>query len=318
MKSLTRDILFSLVCFIIILTASVLLYFQLTARISHIQAEQIGTISFKRKVAERKFSERSIWEGLDQLSPVYNYDSIRTASNSEAIVHLQNGTEIMLDENTLIFLKVEGKDVGIDFSKGSISANSSKDKPETKINIQSPEALINVEKGKIDISKSNERINFNLSDGNAVITNKKGSVFVSKDQSASIDKEEIDLISYDISLKLPRSNFIFVTDKDQADIPFSWIYDKKDDFNFELYKGKKILFSRKIKGNLFNISLGEGAYSWRIIAASDSKASSMTGKFSILKDIPAQIISPLDDPVSGDHVRIEWSKSLLSTSGGLE
>lgn len=226
MKSLTRDILFSLACFIILLTASVLLYFQLTARISHVNAEQIGTISFKRKIAERKFSERSIWEGLDQLSPIYNYDSIRTASNSEAIVHLGNGTEIMLDENTLIFLKVDGKDVGIDFSKGSISANSSKDKPETTINIQIPEGLISVENGKIDISKSDERINFNLSDGNAVISNKKGSVFVSKDQSAFIDKDKIDLKSYDISQKLPRSNFIFITDKDQADIPFSWGYEK--------------------------------------------------------------------------------------------
>ena len=70
----------------------------------------IATITFKKRVAQRKFADRVVWDRLKQSSPVYNGDTIRTAINSEATLNFQNGASLELQENTLaqFFAKDDG------------------------------------------------------------------------------------------------------------------------------------------------------------------------------------------------------------------
>ena len=107
----------------IITVCSVLLYADYSTRAGAGDAKQIGTITYKKKTAQRKYASQVVWEDLEQNTPVYNNDSIRTADLSEAIVHLGDGTSINIDENSLILLATTGTGINIDFSHGSISAN---------------------------------------------------------------------------------------------------------------------------------------------------------------------------------------------------
>src|SRR4030042_2611749 len=84
--------------FIIISVCSALLYADFTHKIEAGGAKQIGTVTYKREVAQRKYVSQVVWEDVEQNTPVYNNDSIRTADLSEAIVNLSDGTRINIDE----------------------------------------------------------------------------------------------------------------------------------------------------------------------------------------------------------------------------
>ncbi|WP_010260512.1 FecR domain-containing protein, partial [Treponema primitia] len=83
----------------------------------------MGTITFKYKAAQRRLSDRVLWDRLAKESPVYNGDLIRTADLSEATVTFHSGGIINLQENSIIQLFEENAIPRIDFTQGSVSVN---------------------------------------------------------------------------------------------------------------------------------------------------------------------------------------------------
>ena len=88
--------------------------------------EPVGTIIFKKNVAQRKFIDRGVWDRLKQASPVYNGDTIRTTEQSEAIVILQDTTiSLTLYDSTMIQVFYNSKSgTSIDFSGGNFEVAS--------------------------------------------------------------------------------------------------------------------------------------------------------------------------------------------------
>jgi hypothetical protein len=87
--------------------------------------DPIGTITFKKKAAQRRFVERVLWGRLQRDSPVYNGDLIRTAEISEATVTFVNGGQMInLEENSLIQIFADENGPRVDFSTGTISVES--------------------------------------------------------------------------------------------------------------------------------------------------------------------------------------------------
>ena len=84
MKLLSSDFLALGISAIIISTFSVLLYADFTKKIEVDGVKQIGTITFKREIAQRKYQSQVVWEEVKQSYPVYNNDSIRTSEDSES------------------------------------------------------------------------------------------------------------------------------------------------------------------------------------------------------------------------------------------
>jgi hypothetical protein len=77
-------------------------YRDFTETFSRLNESPIGTITFKRRTAQRRFADRLFWNYLQRESPVYDGDLIRTADLSEAIVTLAGGAAIDMGENSLI------------------------------------------------------------------------------------------------------------------------------------------------------------------------------------------------------------------------
>lgn len=83
--------------------------------------DPLGTITYKRQAAQRRFTGRSLWSRLTQGTPIYDGDYIRTAEFSEATMHFTDGTDINLSENTLIQIRTEdGKNV-VDLTGGNLA-----------------------------------------------------------------------------------------------------------------------------------------------------------------------------------------------------
>ena len=88
--------------------------------------EPIGTIIFQRRVAQRRFIDRNVWDRLQLASPVYNGDIIRTIERSEAIIIIKDEiTRLSLDERTMIQVFYDRR-IGtkIDFSGGNLEVLS--------------------------------------------------------------------------------------------------------------------------------------------------------------------------------------------------
>lgn len=125
MKFLTSDSIVVGASALLITSLSIFLYADFNRKIDAGDARQIGTITFKRQVAQRKYLAQVVWEDVEQDVPVYNNDSIRTATNSEAVIHLGDGTDINIDENSMIMLSTLENEININFEHGTISANRS-------------------------------------------------------------------------------------------------------------------------------------------------------------------------------------------------
>ncbi|MDR0390186.1 MAG: FecR family protein, partial [Spirochaetaceae bacterium] len=82
-----------------------------------------GIVTWKYRAAQRRFSDRILWERLKRESPVYDGDTVRTANMSEATVSLfADGGILTLEENTLIRIQTDRTGTLIDLAEGSVSA----------------------------------------------------------------------------------------------------------------------------------------------------------------------------------------------------
>ena len=138
------------------------------ATLEKINEEPVGTIIFKKRVAQRKFIDRNMWDRLKQASYVYNGDMIRTIEQSEAIVIFQDEvTSLSMDESTMIQILYDRQGgARIDFSSGNLEVLSEN----KNIVITSGTSTITVE-GQARMEKSDEGFMLSVSEGQARFNN---------------------------------------------------------------------------------------------------------------------------------------------------
>nr|HPI15767.1 FecR domain-containing protein [Spirochaetota bacterium] len=181
MRSLNPDRLVPAVGALIILVFSLLLYLDMRGSRGGARTEEIGTITFKRQTAQRKYAEQVVWDDLAQSVPVYNYDTIRTADMSEAVVRLKDGTEIALNENSMVLLVMSSDDASVEFMRGSIAAN--RDGAGKKLNITAGGAVVSMAEGALNLSRGRgEGLDVTLNKGSALVKTGEGEQRVTGDQ----------------------------------------------------------------------------------------------------------------------------------------
>jgi len=87
----------------------------------------VGEITFQRRVAQRRFIDRHMWDRLRLASLVYNGDTIRTTEQSEAVVLFQDEiTSLSMNENTIVQVFFDNRSgmAQVDFFGGNIEAVS--------------------------------------------------------------------------------------------------------------------------------------------------------------------------------------------------
>lgn len=142
----------------------------------------VAKIYFKKNVVQRKFIDNDIWERVNQESPIYNGDKIRTASDSE--IHAQfekTGTKIQLKENSLIQIFSNKKEKAIDFLSGEILLASSQNDEEAVIMAvkkkisAAPNSKVKITISKAEKNEKKERqpkeAVVEVIEGEAVVTN---------------------------------------------------------------------------------------------------------------------------------------------------
>ncbi|GHV74683.1 hypothetical protein AGMMS49940_19850 [Spirochaetia bacterium] len=84
----------------------------------------LGTVVWKNGIVQRRFSDRVLWERLQEVSPVYEGDYIRTGEKSEATIQFTGGLNINLEENGLVQIFSSDTVPRIAFTQGAMSVNA--------------------------------------------------------------------------------------------------------------------------------------------------------------------------------------------------
>lgn len=316
--------------FIIILGLSLiaglgyLLYADITAASGPGNTKKIGKITAARNTTERKYSSRVVWGEVYKDSVLYNYDTVRTADQSETTIRLDDGTEITLNENSMILLALTEDEVDIKFIQGTINAKQSSSVSDTarKVVIESGDSSVALKNGDVSISQDwGDRLQMTVNRGTAVLNTGKEEKVINENQNIIAEKESVRLFDLTIRLISPESDAYLDSGGKKTAVDFSWEpLDGTYDTSLEIANNPAVtepIIADKVRGSRKRIPLADGVYFWRVNAVNKDTGkieSSEIRRVTIFNNRPVVLISPANK----DEIRFRdenpmidflWSKN---------
>ncbi|HOT44234.1 MAG TPA: FecR domain-containing protein [Spirochaetota bacterium] len=292
MKLLKTDRIIPLVTIGLIVLFSFMLYVDFTSTFTRSRASEIGVLTYKKKIAERRFAEEVLWEKIDRNATVYNCDYLRTMDGSGAVVNLKDNSRIEIGENTLVLVCYSDQGVQIGLDKGSIAARRTAGGREMRIT--SGNASINMKKGVLSVNKSKEGVNLSVSSGRADLTveGKKERVDPGKNARVTGDRVTVDRIT--VRQVSPDINHYYVTAAKEQAVNFTWEAEGQQRVLLQVAKDsafETIVGKASSAGTGAAVTLPAGSYYWRL---TDGKGKpGPARKFTVVADRPALQLSPL-------------------------
>ena len=281
---------------------ALLLYRDMSASIDVFGENKIGEIQFTSKTAQRKYANQVIWERVNSNTPVFNGDSIRTADSSEAVINLQDGTEISLHENSMVLLSVAERKMAVDFSRGSMTARKRKKDGGFQLSITAGSLNMAVDESHLMMEKEeNEEVDVTVREGEArLLTEGEEDVVLSRNQKAVLrpGSSSARVTTLPVTLVAPEAGTFIAGRGSLQQVRFTWKYNRPvqgavleiaDDRNFN-----NIITRSNVNGTSTVERLRDGRYYWRITTVEKDTASFAWSNFTVLKIEPLELIKPLD------------------------
>ena len=124
-KSRIHDVLVVLFCLLIAGFFLHLFWQDLNAFTTRNDKSKIGVVSFKEKIAQRKFDDRVVWERVAKNTELYYGDTIRTSDFAQMTITFKDDTTLDLYENTMVqVFWTEENGLQINVSSGNIQVNT--------------------------------------------------------------------------------------------------------------------------------------------------------------------------------------------------
>jgi len=314
MKLTGKDLLITAFSIAAMSAAGTALYYDFTGKLNAEKTERIGTITFKKKTAQRKYSGQVIWENLNQTDAVYNYDTIRTDADSLSIIKLKDGSQIELNENTLILLSLTENKTTIDFSQGSINAAGA-----ANLNIKAGNTVITAGNSTINLSKNTaDQLNLNVNSGVAALGDKK----IGENQEAVIGAGTAEVSDREFIPGEPRSGAYILAFSGEKNIRFAWTSKTVKKYLLEIARDpsfREKLISRTVIKPESMVRLKPGTYFWRIGYAEKKGKMSLPQPFIIIREREEHLIAPADLSAFNyvntlPLIPLQWSGSTVASS----
>jgi len=282
--SVAGAIIFGAVC-------SYYLYREFAAHEIKTGGEKIGTITFKKRSASRKFSESVMWEEVAQESPVYNYDAIRTLEYSSAVISLNDGTDIQLDQNTMLVVIMSREGVDINFDRGGVSAKRGEGGKKL-LTLNARDASIALDSGDISVNSSEKGMDISLASGTAKVETAGGAVSISADQTATLKEGVVQTERKRLFTEYPPHNSYLLRTGRKVSLDFRWRSDPDGEVKIEIARNSSFnnpvkTFSSVSRSQV--VELDQGDYYWRIISGSSR---SFPARFTVITDNNPELIYP--------------------------
>lgn len=300
-----NEILVPLLCAAGIGYSGFTFFFEMSGRFSA-GGEQVGSISYRYRVAQRRNANRVVWEDVEQQDRVFNRDSIRTDEKSEATVTLRNGARLELDPRSMVVLNFQDGQTEVHVQTGSVLLRDAG--PGTRL--RGPDSVgpgfveprgdtrLTVEGDSARISGEFETVlNGTRTSGRSVLLNRTGIKEVRREDRA----------------QLPPDNARLFSESPELSVEFQW---QSPPESIEISEDR--FFEHKLAGlpgpGKASRAFAEGIYYWRVQGAPLADVR----KFRIIR-LP---VVQLQRPAAGESLTLSgspfavfsWTESRLAES----
>ena len=297
--------------FVVVVCLSVAVFFgytywkDLNSTARRTDKEKIAVITFKNRIAQRKFDDRVVWERIDKSTPLYNGDLVRTADLAEAVITFNDGSEVNIYENTMIqvyYSDFEGVQISVD--SGNLQLESS-DNGNIQLTLGDG-SKINAGGGTSLSTKSSAggagASTVAVRNGSAVITGAAGKEesitageTLSVKNSGEISKKPVTVVS------IPPELRVLNVEGGEVPVKLEWNKINTDEpviLQTSLKKDYSVIADQKtiVSENDSLLNVSEGTLYWRVFQKGHEDEAT-EGKISIEAAKPISLISPADDGV---------------------
>ncbi|EMJ97076.1 FecR family protein [Leptospira alstonii] len=113
----------------------------------------IGSILYKSKTIQRKYDSEVVWKEIEIGNSIQNRDTISTSEDSQAKIILLDGSEIMIAENSMIFIDYLDNRASLEISSGGLQITRKSDNKETSLGIRSGDGVLKLVEGTVNVEK---------------------------------------------------------------------------------------------------------------------------------------------------------------------
>ncbi|MDR1399604.1 MAG: hypothetical protein LBJ41_06770, partial [Treponema sp.] len=306
-------------------TSGVYLFWQDLNRSLVKQSEApVGTITFKRNIAQRRFQDRLIWSQLQQDSPIYNGDIIRTAELAEASITFLDGNTIDLSETSLIQVFYDQDGARVELSGGAVNVNAST-RGITLVSGGTELKLTEGSKISAGSSDSGDGLNLQIIEGNAAINTGEGTEQVESGSAFTVRNDGSTSRNAQVVVSFPPPNQRLISSSGKnVPIDFAWNtanFSEDEHTRIEIATDRnftQIVTASDTSAVATTIDLSAGTYFWRAYATEPNSQSeapplnASSGRLTILQTEPPILRSPLDEAVysyrvNSPTIRFQWS-----------
>lgn len=306
-------------------TATWLLYMVDQNAVHEAHTKQVGTITYKNHFAERKVNGEVVWGGLDQSAPVYNDDTVRTTTDSSAVIKLVNQTEISMGEKTMVLVNIAPQGTNINISGGLVSVRrtasasadgvvGAKQVAETPIVMTTQSGSVTLDTGAVSIAEIEGKTAVNVEAGNVTVSSGDSTQQVAVNSVVGLNGQA------PVVMKLvplsPQAGTVQYLSKDQPKVHFQWSVSdgtQLDDRTARLLIAtdsdfKHVIHQEKIGSTSSDVDLPEGSLYWKLSMAGIDTPPRW---FSILKQRAPRVVEPVENKnyiyvESPPLVRFSW------------
>lgn len=292
--------------------------------------ELIGNVTLSQNDVRRKNLDTFSWLPASEKDKVFQNDSIFTGERSEALIRLQDGTQIKIQSNSLITLNLKNGQMNLNLRYGNLVGELAKNSSLTIKSGNEEFKLENTpnspENSKIQFKKNhNDTTDFKLLSGNAKFTDKKKNKLkeLKKNTEVSVSKEgDLKTLEKPVLTLITADNTEFLRINPDDPIPLAWKSEgpvasyelevsDSEDFNSALLKKSTSETKVEIKD-----PLKSGTYFWRL------KALDKNGDIAVTSSVHnirlSELASPqITTPIKNAQVHLELKvkpKETLTTS----
>ena len=286
-----------LILLFIIFITSFFLYKNINAGASGNDNEVIGVLTFKHQTIERKYDSDVIWEKIDSGLIIRNKDTIRSGDFSDAVLTLKDKTKININENSMIYLDISEGDINLNFAYGSMSlAKKEEGGNPTVVKIKSGQTTVEVKNSELTLEKKGkEELSFQVNKGTAKLKNGKQEKELKENESAKLNKAEIEIAEVNLTLQSPPDQSIVSDKSDLIPVNFSWTTNNANNLNLELAfdsRFQSIYKIFKVDNDAFTANLPQGNYYWRISSEKGKAKKKSNREFSSFRKLTVYSVSP--------------------------
>lgn len=272
-------------------------------------ARPVGAVLAARGM-ERKVDRDVVWERIGTKQIVYRRDSLRTAKNQHATVRLQDGSELRLDGESLIFLDIGDREMRIVFDHGTVGltrAAATTGGKSMSVALQSAGGTVKIEAGttlsaEAGVGKS---LAVQVESGRAVLTTAQGKpTQLASGITARVSeaRPQVELKQVEIRLGEPPDGVTKVLFANESSLSFNWEAPGLEGAKWVLLKAEtgETLESRDISGGYFRLeNIQNGSYRWRVegIGEGNQLVKSRERSVTVARDPGIRLGSPADRSV---------------------